>query len=117
MNIIAGRLRPDGGNALLDGVALRAGSAIAALSAGIAAVNQSPMLFERMTWEENLALGAFETHKLDLDRVSQRSSELADRLGFKLPPAGSTIEERSMAERVRLEVLRALSCNPRVLIL
>jgi general nucleoside transport system ATP-binding protein len=117
MNVLAGRLRPDAGEASLDGAVLRAGSAASALAAGIAAVNQSPMLFERMTWEENLALGGFDTHGFDLAGVARRSHELAAQLGFALPPPGATIEERSVADRVRLEVLRALSFKPRVLIL
>lgn len=117
MNIIAGRLRPDSGEASLDGAALPIGSAAGALRAGIAAVNQSPMLFERFTWEENLALGGFDTAGYDLPAVAARSRVLAEKLGFALPPAGSTIEHRSVAERVRLEVLRALSFDPRVLIL
>src|SRR5580700_5906996 len=77
------------------------------------------MLFERMTWEENLALGGFDTgaELLDLAAVAARARALAAKLGFELPPAGTTVENRSVAERVRLEVLRALSFNPRVLIL
>ncbi|MGH7780710.1 MAG: ABC transporter ATP-binding protein [Candidatus Binataceae bacterium] len=117
MNIIAGRLRPDSGEASLDGAGLRRGSAADALRAGIAVVNQSPMLFERFTWEENLALGGFDTGGFNLAAVAARSRTLADQLGFALPPAGSTVERRSLAERVRLEVLRALSFDPRVLIL
>ena len=117
MNIIAGRLRPDLGGVWLDGAALRRGSAARALRAGIAAVNQSPMLFERFTWEENLALGGFGIAGFDLAAVAARSRALADKLGFTLPAAGGTIEQRSIAERVRLEVLRALSFDPRVLIL
>jgi general nucleoside transport system ATP-binding protein len=117
MNIIAGRLRPDGGEALLDGVALRAGSARAALSSGIAAVNQSPMLFERMTWEENLAFGGFASDRFELAAIASEARTLAQGLGFAVPPPRSTIEERSMAERVRVEVLRALSFKPRVLML
>lgn len=119
MNILAGRLRPDSGEASLDGVPLRAGSPAAALEAGIAAVNQSPMLFERMSWEENLALGGFgrKTNGLNLAIVAARARALAERLGFELPPPGATVEERTVAERVRLEVLRALSFDPRVLIL
>src|SRR5690242_15942069 len=119
MNIFAGRMRPDAGTATLDGVALRAGSPDAALRAGIAAVHQSPMLFERMRWEENLALGGFgrASRSVDLAEVTSRARELAARLGFELPPPGARIEQRSVAERVRLEVLRALSFDPRVLIL
>jgi general nucleoside transport system ATP-binding protein len=117
MNILAGRLRQDGGDASLDGVALQAGSARAALTSGIAAVNQSPMLFERMTWEENLAFGGFASDRFDLAAIAAEGRTLAEGLGFAVPPPRSTIEERSMAERVRLEVLRALSFKPRVLML
>jgi general nucleoside transport system ATP-binding protein len=121
MNVIAGALRPDAGVASLDGRELIAGSPHAALQAGIAAVHQSPMLFEHFTWEENLALGGFDRegggYLLDLSAVAARSAELARRLGFELPPPESRVEQRSVAERVRLEVLRALSFDPRVLIL
>ena len=119
VNIFAGRLKPDGGTVRLDDVPLRAGSPYAALKAGVAAVYQSPMLFERMTWEENLALGGFSEPKakLDLAGVAERACELADSLGFRLPPPGATVEEHSVSERVRLEILRALSFRPRVLIL
>ena len=120
MNVLAGRLRPDAGAATLDGLELRAGSPAAALAAGIAAVHQSPMLFERMTWEENLALGAMGAGsglRLALDRVANDARRLAERLGFELPAPRATVEERSMGERVRLEILRALSLDPRVLIL
>jgi ABC-type uncharacterized transport system ATPase subunit len=119
MNVLAGSLAPDGGKALLDDAPLQAGSPRAALDAGIAAVHQSPMLFERMTWEENLALGGFDqaAERLDLAAVATRARALAAKLGFELPPAHTTVENRSVAERVRLEVLRALSFNPRVLIL
>lgn len=119
MNVLAGSLAADHGEAVLDGRLLPAGSPRAALAAGIAAVHQSPMLFERMTWEENLALGGFDTGAgaLDLDAVATRARALAAKLGFEMPPAGATVEHLSVAERVRLEVLRALSFNPRVLIL
>jgi simple sugar transport system ATP-binding protein len=126
MNILAGRLRPDAGSIELFGRALRPGSPAAALAAGIAAVHQSPMLFERMTWEENLALGGFGAEvaragrarlTIDLKEVAARAGALAARLGFALPAPGVRMEQRSMAERVRMEVLRALSFEPRVLIL
>jgi len=119
MNVLTGSLAADHGEAILDGRPLQAGSPRAALAAGIAAVHQSPMLFERMTWEENLALGGFDTGAgaLDLDAIAARARSLAAKLGFEMPAAGATVENRSVAERVRLEVLRALSFNPRVLIL
>jgi len=119
INIFAGRLKPDAGAVSLDGAALPAGSAHLALRAGIAAVYQSPMLFERMSWEENLALGGFGAgaSRNDLARAAGRARALAASLGFALPPAGAPVERCSVGERVRLEILRALSFDPRVLIL
>ena len=61
----------------------------AALRAGIAAVHQSPMLFERMTWEENLALGGFDQAAASgsiSHAVAARARDLAQHLGFELPP-------------------------------
>ena len=124
MNVFAGAVRADEGLASLDGKPLTSGSPDAALRIGIATVHQSPMLFERFTWEENLALGGFDRERgsfglkqIDLRTVAAKARELANRLGFELPPPGAIIEQRSIAERVRLEVLRALSFDPRVLIL
>ncbi|HVA39805.1 MAG TPA: ATP-binding cassette domain-containing protein, partial [Candidatus Binataceae bacterium] len=103
MNILAGRLRPDTGSVELFGRALRPGSPAAALAAGIAAVHQSPMLFERMTWEENLALGGFGTPgaraglAINLAEVAARAAAMAVRLGFALPAPGARMERRSMA--------------------
>ncbi|HKV53398.1 MAG TPA: ATP-binding cassette domain-containing protein [Candidatus Binataceae bacterium] len=118
INIFTGRSRPDSGVVTLDGLAAGAGSASAALRSGIVAVYQSPMLFERLSWEENLGFGGFcPAGRFDLQRVADSAARLAGELGFALPPPGTTIEQRSVTERVRLEILRALSFNPRVLIL
>ncbi len=117
INIFAGRLPPDHGHITLNGAMLNAGSAAAALARGIAAVYQSPMLFERISWEENLALGGFSRQHFNLSKVVADAAALAAELGFTLPPPGAIVERRSVAERVRLEILRALSFQPQVLIL
>jgi general nucleoside transport system ATP-binding protein len=117
MNVIAGHLRPDRGSVTLDGAALRMGSPQAALRAGIATVHQTPMLFEHLSVVENLALGGFARRGLPLKQVAQRASEMAQRLGFALRLGQATLAGISLAERMRLEILRALSFAPRVLIL
>lgn len=77
------------------------------------------MLFERMSWEENLALGGYNSDSttLDLRAIADNALRTARDLGFELPPAGAIVADRSISERVRLEILRALSFDPRVLIL
>ena len=117
MNVIAGHLRPDSGAVTLDEVPLRTGSPQAALRAGVASVHQSPMLFEQLSVIENLALGGFAQRGLALDQVRQRAAEMVQRLGFRLRLDQATLHGLSIAERMRLEILRALSFDPRVLIL
>ena len=117
MNVIAGHLRPDRGVVTLDGARLRAGSPQTALHAGIATVHQSPMLFEHLSVVENLALGGFVARGLALDEVGSRAAAMADRLGFRLRLDQPTLAGLSIAQRMRLEIVRALSFDPRVLIL
>jgi ABC-type uncharacterized transport system ATPase subunit len=119
MNVLAGQIRPDAGTIALDGSMIRTGSQRAAIAAGIGAVHQSSTLFEHMTWEENLALGGFGrgSRILNMREIGRRAAKLAAELGFTLPSPRTLIEGRSLTERVRIEVLRALSFEPRVLIL
>ena len=119
INILAGRTAADAGRIELDGVALLEGSPATTLRRGVAAVFQTPMLFERMSWEENLAFGGASQSRLrlDLSAVTERAYALAGDLGFALPPPGTSIADCSITAQVRLEIVRALSFNPRVLIL
>src|SRR5260221_8523117 len=93
INIFTGRLKADSGVVTLDGAPLVTGSAHLALKAGIAAVYQSPLLFERMSWEENLALGSFGVgaSRNDLAAAAERARPLAASLGFDLPPPGTPV--------------------------
>jgi ABC-type uncharacterized transport system ATPase subunit len=119
INILAGRIDSDGGTITLDGAELRGRSPAARLRAGVAAVFQSPMLFERLSWEENLALGSFTEARarIDLTTIASRARTLGQSLGLELPPSGTPVAALAIGDRVRLEILRALSFTPRVLIL
>jgi simple sugar transport system ATP-binding protein len=119
VNLLAGRLHADAGAIELEGVALREHTPAAMLRAGVAAVFQSPMLFEGLTWEENLAFGGASGSGLLLDRsqVAATARRIASELWFDLPAADTLITELSIAARIRLEIVRALSFRPRVLIL
>ncbi len=119
INILAGRTAPDGGRIELDGTSLLDGSTATALRRGVAAVFQTPMLFERLSWEENLALGGASQGSvgLELSDVKAQAYARASELDFALPPPGVRVADCAIATQVRLEILRALSFNPRVLIL
>ncbi len=119
INILAGRLFADSGAVAIDGAPLSVRSPAASLRAGIAAVFQSPMLFEQMSWEENLALGGFAPTgiRLDLAAVRNRARAIAEPLTVSLPRDNALIATLSVSDRVRLEIIRALSYRPRVLIL
>ena len=118
MNVIAGHLRPDSGAVTLDEVPLRTGSPQAALRAGVASMHAEPdALRASFSVIENLALGGFAQRGLALDQVRQRAAEMVQRLGFRLRLDQATLHGLSIAERMRLEILRALSFDPRVLIL
>jgi len=119
INILTGRASADSGNVTLDGNALISRSRAACLRAGIAAVFQSPMLFEHMSWEENLAFGGFETTGAHLDpaAIRRQAHAVAEPLSVSLPRDNARIATLSVSDRVRLELIRALSYRPRVLIL
>lgn len=117
LNIVAGRVAPDSGTIDVGGAARSTHTA--RRKSGVAAVFQSPMLFERLSWEENLALGNFSGQRWTIDKrtVATNAGRLAQELGFALPPPNKPIARCSISERVRLEILRALSFNPQVLML
>ena len=111
INILAGRTSADAGTITLDGIELRGRSPVLRLRAGVATVFQSPMLFERMSWEENLAFGGFAGPgvRLEITALRNRAYALASPLGLDLPRQNAPVATLSITDRVRLEILRALS--------
>ncbi|MET0401413.1 MAG: ABC transporter ATP-binding protein [Cystobacter sp.] len=116
MNILYGLDAPDSGEILLDGKAVRMGSPAQALRRGIALVPQHPLLVERHTVAENLALGLRGGGWMSRRRLRAALDErLAGQpLGMELD---TRVEDLSPGEKQRLEILRALLGGVRVLIL
>jgi simple sugar transport system ATP-binding protein len=117
VNVLANKIAPDRGRIILDSVPIEA-TRRRNVSGGVAAVFQSPMLFERMSWVENLALGGFVPNRIRLNpsEVVQWARQQARELQFELPADNVNVAQCSINQRVRLEILRALSFEPRVLI-
>ena len=120
--IATGAVVPDAGQLLLDGEETQFSSPQAARKAGIAAVYQELSLVPDMTVAENVWL-AHEPMSLGRVKRKERKERTARLLslfeGSMGPSTGpdSFVGELSPAERQIVEILKALSLQPRVMIL
>jgi ribose transport system ATP-binding protein len=120
--IITGAVVPDGGRLLLDGEEARFSSPQAARRAGISAVYQELSLVPDMTVAENIwlanepvALGRVQ-RKVRKERTARLLSLFEDALGPSVDP-DSLVSDLSPSDRQIVEILKALSREPRVMIL
>ena len=115
MNCLAGVYLPDEGTVRIDGEEVRFSSPADALSAGIGMVHQEFRLVPTFTVAENVVLGAAPS-VLDMAEINEQVAALADRFGFEAEPT-RPIWQLSMGERQRVEILKALWRDAKVLIL
>jgi branched-chain amino acid transport system ATP-binding protein len=118
LNLIAGDLTPDAGRVLFDGADVTGLSADRRCRAGIARTSQIPRPFEGMSVFENVLVGA--THggrqrRTESDAVPLVVSAL-ERAGM-LDEANTRAGALPLLERKRLELARALSTQPTILLL
>jgi ABC-type uncharacterized transport system ATPase subunit len=117
MNILTGIYRPDSGRILLDGVAQTFNSPVEAIAAGIGMVHQHFKLVRAFTVAENVHLGWKDTPRFASAQVLEaRTRELSERYGLAVR-AEARIDELSAGEQQRVEILRVLARQARVLIL
>jgi simple sugar transport system ATP-binding protein len=114
MKIIYGMVRPDSGEMLWDGREVTITSPADAQRLGIGMVFQHFALFDTLTVAENIALAL--PGKPAIAPLSARISEVAARYGLPVEPA-RRLYTMSVGERQRVEIIRALLQNPRLLIL
>jgi simple sugar transport system ATP-binding protein len=114
VKIIAGAVAPDSGTMEFDGRPVAGADPAAARALGVAMVYQHFSLFDSLTVAENVALG--------LDRRFARGGLIdairraGERYGMQIDPAAH-VHDLSMGERQRLEIVRALLAQPKLLIL
>ena len=119
MNVLYGLTQPDEGQILADGQPVTLRSPKDAIKAGFGMVHQHFMLVPVFTVAENVTLGAERTRRLGLlDRRSMRSEvrELSERYGLRVDP-DARIEELPVGVQQRVEIIKALVREARVLIL
>ena len=116
MKIVYGLVRSDAGSVLLDGERLDIGSPRDAMAAGIGMVTQEFSLVETMTVRENIALSGIGLGRVDVASDRRRVREAMDRVGVDLEPE-RLVSSLSIGERQRVEIVKALYHDCRVLIL
>ncbi len=118
MRVLYGLYRPDEGEILIDGQPAPILSPMDAIRHGVGMIHQHFMLVDTLTVAENVGLGLPSSRgpRTDLDRVSSRLGELADRYGLKVDPRAQ-VWQLSVGERQRVEILKALYRNASLLIL
>jgi simple sugar transport system ATP-binding protein len=119
VNVALGLVRPDAGTLALGGapVPLASWSPRAARDAGIGMVHQHSTLVPALTVEENLAFGERGGGPwFRPARARERAEALRERFGLDVP-LGARVEQLSVGQRQRAEILRALDRGARILIL
>lgn len=116
IKILYGLSQPDEGDILVDGAVASIDAPAAAIAAGIGMVTQEFSLVGPMTVTENLMLSTAGLGPLDRDAARGRVVTLAERVGITVDP-DARVETLSVGERQRIEILKALARDCRVLIL
>ncbi|MGE0518712.1 MAG: ABC transporter ATP-binding protein [Candidatus Binatia bacterium] len=119
MKIIYGLLAPDAGAFELDGHPAHFASALDARRAGIGMVHQEFALVDALSVAENLALSLSPPGEWlwRRERVIEAARRLADRIGLALGDLDVPAGEVPVGLRQRIEIVKALAGNTRVLIL
>jgi general nucleoside transport system ATP-binding protein len=118
MKILYGMQAPDEGTIAVNGTVTRFRSPKDAIALGIGMVHQHFMLADNLTVAENVILGAEPTRggRLDLDAARERIRELSRTYGMAVDP-DRLVEELTVGERQRVEILKVLYRGARILIL
>ncbi|WP_374313894.1 ABC transporter ATP-binding protein [Dongia sp.] len=118
MNILFGHYVADAGSIEVFGRALPPGSPAAALEAGIGMVHQHFTLADNLTVLDNIVLGteSLWSWRSNKAKAKERLAQLAADFGLAVHP-DLRVSELSVGERQRVEILKALYRNARILIL
>ncbi len=114
MKIIYGTVQPDAGSITFDGQPVTIKNPVDARALGIAMVFQHFSLFETISVAENVWLGL--DRSLSLIEVQQKITAKAAQYGLDIDPL-RPVHTLSVGERQRVEIVRALLTEPRLLIL
>lgn len=119
MNVLYGLYQPDAGEIFVDDEKVSFKGPGDAVAAGIGMVHQHFMLVPVFTVAESVALGYEPTKalgRLDLQAARKKVQELSAQFGFDIDP-DALIEDLPVGAQQRVEIIKALSRDAKVLIL
>jgi simple sugar transport system ATP-binding protein len=114
MRVAYGMVAPDRGLLRIDGAPVRLAAPADAMARGIGMVHQHFTLVAAMSVAENIALGG--RGRFNARATSKRIQSLAKSTGLSIDP-DARVGDLSVTAQQRLELLKALSRDARVLIL
>ena len=114
MKVIYGVVKPDAGQMIWKGRPLVVANPAHARALGIGMVFQHFSVFETLTVVENVALAI--PGKPDLDTLGQRIRTVSERYGLTVDPL-RLVHSLSVGERQRVEIIRCLLQDLRLLIM
>jgi simple sugar transport system ATP-binding protein len=114
VKIIYGVMKPDAGTLSWLGENVTIGNPAQARELGVGMVFQHFSLFEALTVAENIALGL--NRPEDRVGLTDRIVEISTKYGLPLDPARA-VHDLSVGERQRIEIVRCLLQNPKLLIM
>ena len=114
--VLYGLTRPDGGELLVDGRAVDIASPRDAMAHGLGLVTQHFSLVRPMTVTENVVLSEAGLGRVDLRAARERVLAAAELLGVTVDP-DARVSDLSVGEQQRVEILKALYRECRVLVL
>ena len=114
VKMIYGLEKPDAGSMQLHGAPYAPGNPQAARASGVAMVFQHFSLFEALNVAENVALGMENPPKMNA--LAQSIREVSDAYGLPLDP-DRIVGDLSAGERQRVEIIRCLLQDPKLLIM
>ncbi|MEX3006989.1 ABC transporter ATP-binding protein [Hoeflea sp. TYP-13] len=114
MKIIYGATHADEGEILCDGELIGTHGPSVSRSLGIEMVYQHFALFESVSVAENIALSV--NSKYDIATLSNQVSRVSEKYGLPLDPR-RLVHHLSVGERQRVEIVRCLMQDPKLLIL
>ena len=116
IRILYGQYRADSGGIFVNGEKVNIYSPKDAIAAGVGMVTQHFTLVPTLTVAENIVLGYSKGIVLSQKEIEQDVAAAAEKYGIPTKPS-ALVKDLSVGERQRVEILKALYRNARILIM